>query len=149
VFFGVTLTITLLIMTVFRLYHYLVTRLYPEKYKKSESIRNLLIDLLVLILFSGALFHQKLLFNSLDLTLAVFFFIYGYLIFRSSRFEKVGKIRTFQVIRALVMIGIGLIVLFSRRDLTVIFVMIAGGLLIVEGLVVIVRGIIKSWQSKR
>jgi uncharacterized membrane protein HdeD (DUF308 family) len=61
----------------------------------------------------------------------------------------VGKIRTFQVIRALVMIGIGLIVLFSRRDLTVIFVMIAGGLLIVEGLVVIVRGIIKSWQCKR
>jgi hypothetical protein len=47
------------------------------------------------------------------------------------------------------MIGIGLIVLFSRRDLTVIFVMIAGGLLIVEGLVVIVRGIIKSWQCKR
>jgi hypothetical protein len=149
VFFGVTLTITLLIMTVFRLYYYLITRLYPEKYKKSESIRNLLIDLLVLILFSGAVFHQKLLFNSLDLTLAVFFFIYGYLIFRSSRFEEVGKIRAFQVFRALAMIGIGLIVLFSRRDLTVIFVMIAGGLLIVEGLVVIVRGIIKSWQCKR
>ncbi|WKY47646.1 DUF2974 domain-containing protein [Eubacteriaceae bacterium ES3] len=147
VIFGITLTLALFILTVFRFYHYLMSHLYPEKYHKPERIRNLLIDLLVLIIFAVAVINQKLLLNSLDLSLAVFFAIYAYLIFRGSRFEESKKIRAFQMIRALAMAVAGLIAFFSRRDLTVIFVMIAGGLLIAEGVVVIVRGLLKEHKN--
>ncbi|WKY44590.1 DUF2974 domain-containing protein [Eubacteriaceae bacterium ES2] len=91
VIFGLAFTIAVFILTTFRFTYYLMSHLYPQKYSKPPKINNLLIDLLVLILSTVAVFNQTLLLNSLDLTLAIFFIIYAYLVFRGSRFEENKK----------------------------------------------------------
>ncbi|WKY44591.1 hypothetical protein Q5O14_00430 [Eubacteriaceae bacterium ES2] len=47
------------------------------------------------------------------------------------------------------MLMLGLVVLFSQRDLTVVFVFIGGGLLIAEGVMVMAKGLLKTWRKER